>query len=761
MSGDSMSQSTKHTYEFGPFRIDSRERLLFRDGEIVPLPPKIFDTLLALVEGNGHLLDKDELIKHVWPDTFVEEGNLTRNVSTLRSVLGEGENGHHYIETIPRRGYRFVAGVKELVDEDADLILQERTRSTVTIEEESSQGILESARESTARSVEMVAARTSSSTEYLITEIKRHKSATLIVATALAVAGAGITFGLFKLFSKPRVPFQTPSIVKLTTTGKAVAAAISPDGKYVVYAEEEADRQSLWVRQVVAANSKQIIPPAEIAYTGLTFSPDSNFLYYVTREMFSPGIDTLKANSGVLYQMPALGGASRKLIQGVSSPVTFSPDGKRLAFVRREPGQGSKLMLANADGMGEPQVLAARKSPEFFTLFPSHGLAWSPDGKTIVCSGGDDGGFGQMYPIGVRVADGAQRQLTTKRWQQVTQMAWLADGSALLMNARDSGTDAHPQIWHVSYPGGESRRIYNDFNSFNTLSLTATSDKLVAVQTVRSESNIWAIAPAEEPGRARQITFGPGRNDGDPVTTPDGKIVYVSTAGGSWDLWIMDRDGSNQKQLTFDPLMEFLITVSPDGRSIAFLLSGQDSGENIWKMDADGSNRKQLTNGGMFPNYSPDGRWIVYTSPRDRWSLWKIPSDGGEPIRLTDRLSFQPAISPDGKLIAYVSVIQGEVRKIKVIPFDGGEPLNVFEAPAMGSSFSIAWAPDGQAISYNAPRNGGGQILSQPLSGGLPQQLIEFKSNRIGGLTWSRDGKQLFFAAGPVNSDVVLIRDSR
>jgi Tol biopolymer transport system component len=417
-------------------------------------------------------------------------------------------------------------------------------------------------------------------------------------------------------------------------------------------------------------------------------------------------------------------------------------------------------MLANADGAGELQVLASRKSPEFFTLFPSHGLEWSPDGKTIVCSGGDDGGFGQMYPIEVRVADGSQRQFTTRRWHLVHQLAWLADGSGLLMNAWDHGTDAHQQIWHVSYPGGEARRIYNDFNSYDTLSLAATSDKLVAVQTVR-ESNIWAITPAEEPDRARQITFGPGRNDGDPVTTPDGKIVYGSTAGGSPDLWIMDRDGSNQKQLTFDPLIEMLTTVSPDGRSIAFLLGGQDSGQNIWKMDADGGNRKQLTSGGMFPDYSPDGQWIVYTSPRDKWSLWKIPSDGGEPIRLTDHVSIQPEVSPDGKLIAYVYVRQGEVRKIKVIPFDGGEPLKIFEMPDMPEMFDIAWTPNGQAIIYNAIRNGASEILSQSLDGGPPRQMVDLKSNRIAGFAWSRDGKELFFGTGPVNSDVVLIHDSR
>lgn len=749
-----MSEPTKHTYEFGPFRIDARERLLFRDGAIVPLPPKIFDTLLALVEGNGHLLDKDDLIKQVWPDTFVEEGNLTRNVSTLRSVLGEGENGHHYIETIPRRGYRFVATVKGLSGVGPDLIVQERTCSTVTIEEESSQGIFVSGTESAARSVEMVAARTRSSAEYLVGEIKRRKRATVVAVGVLAIAGAGITFGLYKFFNKPIQPFQTPHLDRLTTTGKAVNAAISPDGKQVVYAEEEAGLQSLWVRQVVVANSKQIIQPAEIAYAGLTFSPDSNFIYYVTTDNSS----TIAAK-GALYQVPALGGTPRKLMDDVSSPVTFSPDGKRFAFVRKGGGQGSQLMLANADGTGEPQPLTARKPPEFFTLYPRSGLAWSPDGKTIVCSGGEGGGFGQMYPIEVSVADGAQKQLTTKRWHAVTQLAWLADGNGLLMDARNSG-DAHPQIWHVSYPGGQARRIYNDFNSFNTLSLTATSDKLVTVQTV-SESNIWAIAPTEESGRARQVTFGPGRNDSDPETTRDGKILYHSTAGGSSDLWIMHRDGSNQGQLTFDPLWESQPTVSANGGSIVFLLGSEDSGLNIWKMDADGSNRKQVTNGGMFPHYSPDGQWIVYTSPRDRWSLWKIRSDGGESIRLTDEVATQPAISPDGRLIAYVYARQGEVRKIKVIPFYGGWPLNVFEAPEMPAMFEIAWTPNGQAIIYNAIRNGASQILSQPLDSVLPKLLVDFKSDLLhGGFAWSRDGKELFFGAGPVKSDVVLISDS-
>src|SRR5215510_12278133 len=121
-----MSHQPKNLYEFGPFRLDATERLLLRDGEAVPLTPKAFDLLLALVERHGRLLEKEELLKKVWPDTFVEESNLSSNISLLRKALGDGENGQRYIETVPKRGYRFVASVKKVEDESKELMIQER-----------------------------------------------------------------------------------------------------------------------------------------------------------------------------------------------------------------------------------------------------------------------------------------------------------------------------------------------------------------------------------------------------------------------------------------------------------------------------------------------------------------------------------------------------------------------------------------------------------------------------------------------------------
>src|SRR5215216_5211168 len=131
-----MSQQLKHFYDFGPFRVDTVKRLLLREGESVALTPKAFDTLLALVESSGQVLQKEELIKRVWPDSFVEGGNLTVNISMLRKALGETPNQHHYIVTVPGRGYRFVADVHEILGQGSDVIVEEHTRARVVIEHE-------------------------------------------------------------------------------------------------------------------------------------------------------------------------------------------------------------------------------------------------------------------------------------------------------------------------------------------------------------------------------------------------------------------------------------------------------------------------------------------------------------------------------------------------------------------------------------------------------------------------------------------------
>src|SRR5947209_4178828 len=210
-----MSRPEKHLYEFGPFRLDAAERLLLRDGVPVPLEPKVFDTLVLLIRNSGHLLEKDELMNKVWPDAVVEEGSLTRNISTLRRALGDGENGLRYIETVPRRGYRFVAGVRDLGDESPDSVKEKHVGAQAINGEKEicsrdevgrpdangkaaavrggARAAIESAEEATARAGEVVA-RLPARAEYLVANIKRHKSVAVLTAIGLVIAMAVVAY---------------------------------------------------------------------------------------------------------------------------------------------------------------------------------------------------------------------------------------------------------------------------------------------------------------------------------------------------------------------------------------------------------------------------------------------------------------------------------------------------------------------------------------------------------------------------------------
>jgi Tol biopolymer transport system component len=353
-----------------------------------------------------------------------------------------------------------------------------------------------------------------------------------------------------------------------------------------------------------------------------------------------------------------------------------------------------------------------------------------------------------MNLVEVRVADGMMRPITSQRWMHVGQAVWRRDGSGLVFTAKEQ-TSSPSQLWYLSYPDGEAHRITNDVNDYLGVSLTANSTALVTVQSDLA-LNIW-VAPNGEASRATQITFSNsvGWLNGSIAWTPDEKIVYGSLAGGNWDVWITDADGSNQKQLTVDARNNRRPAVSPDGRYIVFESDRKDN-TNIWRMDRDGSNQTQLTHGSgeYFPECSPDGKWVVYTSQLDG-TLWKVPMGGGEPEQLTNRPLGIPAISPDGKLVA------GDMgTKIAIYPFTGGLPIKVFDILA----HRVEWTPSGRALEY-IDVSGFHNIYSQPLDGGPPKRLTNFKSGRIFGFARSRDGKQLALVDGTVTNDVVLITD--
>jgi Tol biopolymer transport system component len=581
-------------------------------------------------------------------------------------------------------------------------------------------------------------------------ELTKPRRRLIMVAGILLIAAVGTSFGLYKLFSRsqPRkaISFASAKLQRLTTTGKATRVAISPDGKYVVHVQNDGGQQSLWTRQVATQSNVQIVAPAAVSYISLTFSPDGNYVYYTlgSRDMPQRG----------LFQVSTLGSAPKKILENLDvDTISFSPDGKQFAFLRFERGKEYALMIANADGTGERKLVSHKNPPESFG-WP----AWSPDGKMIAyivhTSDTND-----ETVFGAQVADGSTKPLTLQRWFRISALAWLADGSGLLMLATPQQQFIR-QIWQLSYPEGEAHQLSNDLNDYDGMSLTADSNTLAVVKS-ETQANIW-VASMSDASRARQVTSGSGKNDTEIAFTPDGsRIVYKSNTSGDADIWIVNADSSNPKQLTANARVNGYPSVSPDGRYIVFG-SDRTAIMHIWRMNIDGSDQRQLTNGSgeLSGQYSPDGRWVVYRKEVGKATLWKVPADGGEPVQLNDKSSTYPTVSPDSKLVAYFYSDENSPLRIAVAPFEGGEPLKTFDLPVT-SRPPLHWTPDGRALAYVETKNGVSNIVAQPLAGGAVKQLTDFKADRIFWFDFSRDGRQLALSRGTQTSDVILIRDFR
>ncbi|HEU5236337.1 MAG TPA: protein kinase [Pyrinomonadaceae bacterium] len=589
-----------------------------------------------------------------------------------------------------------------------------------------------------------------SSAEYVSREIKRHKKGVAIALGVLLVVAIVLVYGLYKLFSNNRrSTLQPGKITRLTNHGKVGNATISPDGKFVAYtALDDLGQRGLWVKYVATGSNVEIVPPVgpDVVFGQLTFSPDGDYIYYLKGERGPPF---------TLFQVPKLGGTSKKILERATG-ISFSPDAKRFAFQRRYASEGEDaLMVANVDGTGE-QKLATRKHPDFLLS----GVAWSPDGQTIACPiGGFVNGYYRSISI-VNVADGTNKRLTSYSWNDVQRFAWLPNGSGLILSGQARFGDPY-QLWQVSFPDGEVQPVTNDLSDYHQVSLTADGTAWAAV-LADATANVWLI-PNGEWSNGRQLTSSKTNGVSSVAFSPDGRIIYQSRAAGNSDLWIMDFDGRNQKQITDDVHSEQFGSITPDGRYVVFD-SSRSGTMQVWRVNLDGSNAKLLTaSPGFMEDITPDGKWVVYsTFGPGGFSIWKVSIEGGEAVQVTRRYSHSPAVSPDGKSVAaYIPDERTGATKVAIFPFEGGEFTKSFDVQAAPGSFPypVRWTPDGRALTYIATRGGVSNIEIQPLDGSPSRRVTDFKTDRIFAFDWSPDGKWLLLSRGPEQRDVVLMTD--
>src|SRR5215813_2981621 len=319
---------------FADFTLDLQRGCLRRDGHEVKLRPKSYETLKYLVENPGRVLTKDELLRAIWPDSFVTDDSLVQCLREVRRALGD--ESQQYLKTLPRRGYIFDAEVSEPQRNERPALLTEQVEGLrLVIEKEQSWSGL-----------------------------RWKLFGAIAVLVILAVAGLVLFrsirqsgLAMRSAAAAPFTSFQKIQPTQLTNLGGVMGIAISPDGRYVVYALEDAGRQSLWLRQIDTNGSQQITAPAAVNYFQLLFSPDGQYIYYASRDSLRPVVN--------IYRIPLLGGVPARLIDNVEGYFALAPDNKRICFVRDSATrEESRLMVASIGG--EEQQLATRHLPQRF-----------------------------------------------------------------------------------------------------------------------------------------------------------------------------------------------------------------------------------------------------------------------------------------------------------------------------------------------------------------------------------------------------------
>jgi Tol biopolymer transport system component len=593
----------------------------------------------------------------------------------------------------------------------------------------------------------------SSDSQMIAGLVKRHKKATMALMVGGIVIAAVILYAFYRASSHAPTPPAALEFTRVTGSGDVRQADISPDGKYVAYVRETAGKERLWLKQLATGSDVQIVTLGDDVCPGVAFSPDGSYVYFALANRLK--------TSGDLYQVASLGGAPRKVLAGISGAPAISPDGQRVAFVRHSPTEDS-LLTASLDGSGE-HVLISYRRPEYIEPYRA---AWSPDGKTLA--------FTQETVLNTIAAEGGPVQALAG-WGAISDLTWLPGGRRLLV-AGNRG-QAILQLYEVSLEGGESRQITHDLLRYEEIRASADAKRLLAL-----EHQILSTIQVGTPGKeteAQPLSTGDQSTDGlNGLTwTPDGKIVYFSSPNGHYGIWEMGADGSDPHPLTTGGASQVDLYVYPlvypvvsRGKFIAFRRA-KNGQINIWRMDMDGRNLKQLTQSKYNddPAVSPDGRWVVFASSQGgKDVLMRVPGEGGAASQLTEYSAHWPSVSPDGKWIACFYVPgQNQPTSLAMVPFGGGKPAKVFPLAATATTDTntnakanspVHWTPDGRAISFINTVNGVGNIWEQPVEGGPPRAVTHFTSDKIFYFDWSQDGR-LALSRGTEPTDAVLIKN--
>ena len=597
------------------------------------------------------------------------------------------------------------------------------------------------------RDQEATPARVKSSGSVIVDAARKNKIGAGLTIAIIGIILAAAAFGVYSFLQRSRhLPFEHFSIENLTNNGHVSLAALSPDGKYLLHVYDENGLQSLWLRHIPTGSNTEVLSPAATNYAGLTFSPDGSYFYCVRRDESE---HTLMS----LYRAPVLGGSPQLLIKDVDSPITFSPDGQRFAFLReRHDSPYWDLLIAHNDGspdrtlLGNTPLSSASPIP-----------AWSPDGKTIVIPVSQPVHDSLSGLLAVDVATGKQQVVANSAGLLYYQPVWLPDSSAVLMTTISQMTDLHGQLSLVGYPRGEFRQLTSDTNDYFHASVSSDARNILASQIQRRYQ--LAVAPANSPDALRAVPLSSRKDiwrwdwmgDGHLIIPQLPNLLLVNPAGGQESVVLSDASHISDQ------------VTSCGDRYIVFRSAGR-SGKvamNLWRMDTNGSNLKQLTFGSneSEPICSHDGKWVLFIDRADKMAVKRIPEDGGTPEVILKEALGQPDLSPDDKTLVSLEVRELD-HKLVLNLYSIADKKTTYHDVDQRASWPIAFSPDGRAIVYSVREKGVDNLWMQPLDAAPYRPLTHFTSEHIWAIRYSPDGSKIALERGHLESDAVLLRET-
>ena len=735
-----------HIYQFDNVRVEPEGFRLWKADTVVQIEPKAFQVLLFLIENRGRLVEKRELLDAVWKETFVTENALTREIAQLRKALGENAREAKYIETVPTKGYRFIA--------DVEIKNGRRAREEAQAEKLAALEKVDNPQASASQPGSLMPAvkgKEAKRRAYLKSPI------IFILVGALALLVLGGIF-LWKFFRRPASETRSVRRITQVTTwpGLDIYPSLSPDGSSLAYSSDHEGNFEIYVKPLASGGHEIKVTSDGEQNSEPAWSPDGQYIAYHSR------------NRGGIWVVPALGGSTRRLTEFGSKPA-WSRDGSLIAFQSEAPSDlsssaygalpPSTIWSVQARG-GQPAQLTQVGTPMGGHNSPS----WSPDGKRIVFLAYGTSNA-EIWSVS---AEGRElKRLTTQ--QLFFDPIYAPDGEAVYCVGISRNMYG---LWRipVSPTSGERAGEVVEVQSTGPQpirNLTISADgKKIAYSARSLTSDIWSVplSPAtnDAAGQPTPLLQDRSMRKTNPTISPDGKKIALGVwrAGSPGSVWLMDADGKNMSQLTTASLSSGMPSwLSND--EVAYVTYRQDSGIFSSTNLKTGTERPllPLATDVDFAHLSRDGKQLAYNSGKTGTiNVWKIALDNGEPRQLTfdKELMGWPSWSPDGRLLAF-EMKRGDDTHIAIMPSDGGEITQLtFDR---GQSWPHSWSPDGDKIAFAGFRNGVWNIWWVSIKDKTQKQLTNF--NKLSAYlrypSWSPLGNQIVFEYAEMTGNIWMM----